>query len=93
MFFRILPKRLRYIGGVGKMGWVEADTLEAAIKLPLADEATLLAEVEAVVPRNVTLLGIDPYGIDYLADGFRDRQALGEGNLRDAVLAAAANLS
>lgn len=93
MFFRIIPKRLRYIGGVGRMGWVEADTLEAANKLLLADESALLAEVEAVAPRNVTLLGIDPYGIDYIADGFRDRQALEEGGGRDAVLAAAPKLS
>lgn len=93
IFFRVIPKRLRYIGGVGKMGWVEADALEAADKLPSDDEARLLAEVEAVAPRNITLLGIDPYGIDYLADGFQDRQVLGEGALRDAVLAAAPRLS
>lgn len=93
MFFRILPKRLRYIGGVGKMGWVEEDTLEAINTLSLVEEKALLAEAEAVAPRNVTLLGIDPYGIDYVADGFRDRQALGEGNLREAVLATAAKLS
>lgn len=93
MFFRILPKRLRYIGGVGKMGWVEADTLETVNRLPLADESALLAEAAAEAPRNVTLLGIDPYGIDYVADGFRDRQVLGEGNLRDTVLAAASKLS
>lgn len=93
MFFRIVPKRLRYIGGVGKMGWVETVVLEAVNKLSLDDESSLLAEVETVAPRNVTLLGIDPYGIDYIADGFRDRQALEEGTLRDAVLAAAPKLS
>lgn len=93
IFFRIVPKRLRYIGGVGKMGWVESDTLEAANKLSLADESSLLAEAEAVAPRNVALLGIDPYGIDYIADGFRDRRALEEGTLRDAVLAAVPKLS
>lgn len=93
MFFRIIPKRLRYIGGVGKMGWVEADTLETVNRLSLADESALLAEAAADAPRNVTLLGIDPYGIDYVADGFRDRQVLGEGNLRDTVLAAASKLS
>lgn len=93
MFFRIVPKRLRYIGGVGKMGWVEADVLEATNKLSLADEFSLLADAEAVAPRNVTLLGIDAYGIDYIADGFRDRKALEEGALRDAVLAAAPKLS
>lgn len=93
MFFRILPKRLRYIGGVGKMGWVEADTLESVASLSLAEEFALLGEAEAVAPRNVTLLGIDPYGIDYVADGFRDRQILGDGNLRDAVLSCTAKLS
>jgi putative heme iron utilization protein len=93
MFFRIIPKRLRYIGGIGMMGWVEADVLEAVNKLSLADESSLLAEVETVAPRNVTLLGIDPYGIDYIANGFRDRKALEEGTLRDAVLAAASKLS
>ncbi len=93
MFFRIIPKRLRYIGGVGKMGWVEADTLEVANKLPLTDESSLLSEAGAVAPRNVTLLGIDLYGIDYVVDGFRDRRELGEGSLRNAVLAAASTLS
>jgi putative heme iron utilization protein len=87
MFFRILPKRLRYIGGVGKMGWVEAEAFDTATSLSLAEEAALLAEAESVVPRNVTVLGIDSYGIDYVADGFRDRQALEAGRLKDAVLA------
>lgn len=87
MFFRIIPKRLRYIGGVGKMGWVEAEAFDTATSLSLAEEAALLAEAESVVPRNVTVLGIDSYGIDYVADGFRDRQALEAGRLKDAVLA------
>lgn len=87
MFFRIIPKRLRYIGGVGKMGWVEAEDFDTATSLSLADEAALLAEAESVVPRNVTVLGIDGYGIDYVADGFRDRQVLEAGKLKDAVLA------
>lgn len=87
MFFRIRPKRLRYIGGVGNMGWVEAEAFDTATSLSLADEAALVAEVESVVPRNVTVLGIDGYGIDYVADGFRDRQVLEAGKLKDAVLA------
>ena len=93
MFFRIIPKRLRYIGGVGKMGWVESDTLGAANKLSLASEAELIGEANILAPRNIALLGIDPYGIDYIADGFRDRRALEEGALRDAVLAAVPKLS
>lgn len=92
MFFRIVPKRLRYIGGVGKMGWIEADVLDAASSLSLVEESLLLAESEATAPRNVTLLGFDPYGIDYLADGFRDRTRLDEGNLRDAVLSSVPKL-
>lgn len=93
MFFRIIPKRLRYIGGVGRMGWVEPDTLESANKLSLAAETELLGDTKVLVPRNVTLLGIDPYGIDYSADGFRDRQVLENGAFRDALLAAVPRLS
>jgi putative heme iron utilization protein len=93
MFFRILPKRLRYIGGVGRMGWVEADALESAMHLSLQDEQILLEEAQAQTPENVTVLGIDAYGIDYVVDGFRDRASLGEGSLRDAVLARAPTLS
>lgn len=51
MFFHIIPKRLRYIGGVGKMGWVEADTLEVANKLSLPAEAELLGEADVLVPK------------------------------------------
>jgi heme iron utilization protein len=73
MFFRIVPKRLRYIGGVGRMGWVEAEVLDAVPSLSLAEEAELLDEAQAITPRNITLLGIDTFGIDYLTYGFRDR--------------------
>lgn len=86
MFFRIIPKRLRYVGGVGNMGWVEAEAFDTATSLSLAEEGALLAEAESVVPRNVTVLGLDSYGIDYVADGFRDRQVLEAGKLKDAVL-------
>lgn len=92
MFFRILPKRLRYIGGVGKMGWVEAETLGSASRLSLAGEADLLAEAQTLAPRNVALLGIDPYGIDYVTDGFRDRHPLAGRKLKDEVIAAVPKL-
>lgn len=93
MFFRVVPKRLRYIGGVGKMGWVEVDTLASAPRLELIDEAQLIEEAATVAPRNVSLLGIDPYGIDYVADGFRDRQVLGGENPKAALLAPVPKLS
>ncbi|MER2514734.1 MAG: pyridoxamine 5'-phosphate oxidase family protein [Nitrosomonas ureae] len=75
MFFRIQPKRMRYIGGVGRMGWIENEVLEAVPSLSLADEGALLEEAIAIAPSNIDLLGFDAFGIDYLADGFRDRSA------------------
>nr|WP_255522885.1 pyridoxamine 5'-phosphate oxidase family protein [Aquitalea sp. ASV11] len=62
MFFRLLPQRLRYIGGVGRMGWLEAEELNPDV-LPLAQEAALLQQ--ARVPESITLLGLDAYGVDY----------------------------
>jgi len=76
MFFRIHPKRVRYIGGVGRMGWVDSDAFDSFASLSLADESILLQDAQAMVRKNVTLLGVDPYGIDYLADGFRKRHNL-----------------
>lgn len=94
MFFRIVPKRLRYIGGVGRMGWVEAEVLDTAPGLSLAEEAALLDEAQAITPRNITLLGIDTYGIDYLADGFRDRAAFqGEHLNREELLTLVSKLT
>ncbi len=87
MFFRIHPKRLRYIGGVGKMGWLETEVLDAIPSLSLAEEANFLAEAQAIAPSNITLLGIDRFGIDYLADEFRDRSAFhGNAFSREALL-------
>jgi hypothetical protein len=56
MFFRLNPIRLRYIGGVGRMGWLEADELAHA-SLSLPQEADWLAE--ARVPDGIRLLGMD----------------------------------
>lgn len=80
MFFRIVPKRIRYIGGVGRMGWIESEELDSAPFLSLTEEAAWLDEANAVAPSNIRLLGIDPYGIDYLADGLRDRAAFQGGS-------------
>ena len=48
-------------------------------------EADLRCAMQAQAPRNLTLLGIDPYGIDYCVDGFRERVSLGDGDFRDAL--------
>jgi putative heme iron utilization protein len=75
MFFRITPKRLRHIAGVGKMGWLEADDLDTAQVLTLESESALLAAAQRAVVAEIVILGIDAYGIDYQIDGLRKRHA------------------
>lgn len=96
MFFRLQPLRLRYIGGVGRMGWLEAAELDGLPLLTLEDEAALLRE--AVVADGIQLLGLDALGADYrLADtpGHRrlrwpDSMPSGEGFAAAALQALAA---
>lgn len=89
MFFRLKPKRIRYIGGLGKMGWVESDVWETLPVLPPSQEAELLKRVSAQTAAGIHLLGLDCYGIDYGVDGVRARQRFRDGlsreNLPDAV--------
>lgn len=74
MFFRINPTRMRVIAGVGKMGWLEVAEWESAPSLPLDKESALLETAQRAAPTGIRILGIDCFGIDYEADGFRDRQ-------------------
>lgn len=74
MFFRIIPKRLRHIAGVGKMGWLEAEDWGAVPSLSLEREKSLIDMASPLAPTGVSILGIDRYGIDYLAHGLKDRQ-------------------
>lgn len=76
MFFRLNLRRIRFIGGVGRMGWLEEPEWKALTRLPATEEALLVDEVSAVLQGNARVLGIDPYGIDYELDGQRQRQAL-----------------
>lgn len=75
MFFRVNPKRVRFIAGVGKMGWLEAAQWAAVPSLSLAREGALVEIAQRAAPTGIRILGVDGYGIDYEADGFRDRQA------------------
>jgi hypothetical protein len=72
MFFRLQVERLRYIGGIGRMGWLDAQTWQAAAALDAAEESRLLAE--APQTPGSRLLGVDPLGIDYEIGGRRRRQ-------------------
>ena len=76
MFFRVNPKRVRFIAGVGKMGWLEAAQWAAVPSLSLDREGALVEIAQRAAPSGIRILGVDVYGIDYEADGFRDRQAL-----------------
>lgn len=60
----------------------------AIIRISRAAQRLSLRKPAAQAPRNLTLLGIDPYGIDYCVDGFRERVSLGDGDFRDVLLIA-----
>jgi len=68
-FFRLVPQRVRYIGGFAQMGWLEQEVWQAAQVLELDEEATMLRGLAADV------LGVDCYGVDLMRDGRRERIA------------------
>jgi hypothetical protein len=74
MFVRLRPKRIRYIGGVGRMGWVEEADWGALPVLPTELEQQFLKETGAQLNARVKLLGADCFGIDYEVKGERQRQ-------------------
>lgn len=73
-FYRLMPKKVRYIGGFAQMGWLEDSTWNAAVVLPLADEAALIQDLLADLPPGVRLLGLDYHGMDFERKGNRERQ-------------------
>ncbi|NMG43109.1 pyridoxamine 5'-phosphate oxidase [Aromatoleum toluvorans] len=88
-FFRLHPKRIRFIGGVGRMGWIEEERWTTLPVLAVEEEAGLLQQIAGNVPARTHLLGLDCFGIDYLANGQRARQRFTEvrsaGNLAAAA--------
>ncbi len=89
-FFRLNPVKVRFIVGVGRMGWVEQADLDAVPRLPAQDEADLVGEMSRQVPEGVRVLGIDPLGADVEIDGHRRRYRFaGSAPLAEAVQAAA----
>jgi len=73
-FFRLKPVKIRFIAGVGRMGWVERADLDAAPPLPAQQESRLVSDMSRMVPTGVRVLGIDRLGVDYEAEGTRRRQ-------------------
>jgi len=72
-FFRLAIERARYIGGVGKMGWLDKEGWRDLVRLSPDEEATLLAATKEL-PKGIRLLGIDAYGLDYEAAGIQCRK-------------------
>lgn len=87
-FFRLQPRRVRYIGGFGQMGWQEADSWQWLPVLDGAVEEATLVILAAQYPEQ-RLLGVDCFGLDLQQHGRRLRldfaEPVGSGN----VLAAA----
>ncbi len=73
-FFRLTPRRARYVAGFGEMGWMEERDWENGVVLPLADEAKFYRELVDVLPMGIRLLGLDCYGVDIERQGKRERQ-------------------
>ena len=74
VFFRLVPKRARYVAGFGQMGWVEEGEWANGAVLQLADEATLYQDLIGALPMGIRLLGVDCYGVDIERQGKRERQ-------------------
>lgn len=89
-FYRLNPRRVRYIAGFGRMGWIEQAELGAAAGLAAGVEADLLATLSTQVPAGVRLLGLDACGIDLAVRGQRVRERFAEHPLQPEALARAA---
>lgn len=73
-FFRLMPKRARFVAGFGRMGWLEASDWTGAAVLPLAEEAAIVEELVDEQPSGLRVLGLDRYGFDAVRDGLRERR-------------------
>lgn len=73
MFFRVVPKRLRFIEGVGRMGWIEAEDWAPLPAVSAATEQSTRSDLAGRLPEGFAVLGIDAFGIDYRRTGERSR--------------------
>jgi putative heme iron utilization protein len=87
LFFRLIPKRIRYIAGFGEMGWVEDTDWQDAAILSLSDEEAVYRAVAPSLPNGVRLLGIDSYGFDVEHSGKRDRHQFADAPVQSDDLA------
>ena len=89
-FFRMEPARARFIGGFGRMGWVDACPLPA--ELDSRTEARLLDALGTLVPSGVSVLGLDFEGLDVRICGvFRRLPLVPSAQDADGLFAVAAD--
>ncbi|NTV09226.1 MAG: pyridoxamine 5'-phosphate oxidase [Zoogloea sp.] len=92
-FFRLQPRRTRFIGGIGHMGWLEEADWSTAASVTPEEEAGLLLGLADAVPAGRRLLGVDAYGLDLEVEGLRCRRPFDSAPLQgDALRQAAAAL-
>lgn len=89
-FFRLEPVRIRYIGGVGHMGWLESAQWATLPALPMDAECEFLNQTAPELSPAVKLLGADCFGIDFEVHGMRQRQCFPEAPLTVERFAAVA---
>lgn len=83
-FYRLQVKAVRYIGGVGRMGWLQAQDWQAAPVFDLDTEAALLPAV-AASSGSAMLLGVDSFGVDYRLHDMRQRLDFGAAVASEAL--------
>lgn len=87
-FFRLEPVKARFIGGFGRMGWVDAVAAPSVLEPRI--EAEVLEALTPDLPPGARVEGLDPEGLDLVVLGVRRRIVIHpEGGGRDALLAAA----
>ena len=78
-YFRLAPRRARYVAGFGEMGWAKEDEWADGAVLELADEVRLYRDLIAFLPMGIRLLGLDCYGVDIERQGVQERQQFPNG--------------
>ncbi|KGE07251.1 pyridoxamine 5'-phosphate oxidase [Burkholderia gladioli] len=71
-------ERLRFIGGFGRMGWVESAEFNALPPLPFEEEQALWASYPGDDSEAICLLGVDRFGADWRIAGRLQRTNFGE---------------
>jgi hypothetical protein len=72
-FFRMKIERTRYIGGVGRMGWLDQSSWDDPFCIDPETEQELIASIGKMLPQEVRVLGMDAYGVDQEINGIRKR--------------------